>query len=84
MRESVWLRVKTYSYLKDNNNEDKEGKDRKKGATKKKLKFQDYKNCLEAAQVQKKIKNWSKRLKEDKTEFIKNNKLKSIMFLLKK
>ena len=35
MRESAWLRVKTYSYLKDNNNEDKKGKDRKKGVIKK-------------------------------------------------
>ena len=44
---------------------------------KRKLKFQDYKNCLEAAQVENKINH----LEKNKTdvyslkEFIKNNKL---------
>ena len=65
MRESVWLRVKTYSYWKDNNNEDKKGKDRKKGVIKKPLKFQDYKNCLEADQVKKRKK---KHLEKKKIE----------------
>ena len=61
-----------------------------------KLKFQDYKNCLEAAQTENKIIHLEKNkidvdsLEEDKKEFIRNNKLilktskylevKSIMF----
>ena len=49
MKEFVRLRSKTYSYLKDNNDEDKKAKGTKKRAIKIKLKFQDYKNFLEAA-----------------------------------
>ena len=48
-KEFVRLRSKTYSYLKDNNNEDKKAKGTKKCVIKIKLKFQDYKNFLEAA-----------------------------------
>ena len=48
---------------------------------KRKLKFQDYKNCSEAAQIENEINHLEKNkfdvdsLKEDKKEFIKNNKL---------
>ena len=49
MKEFVGLRAKTYSYLKDNNDEDKKAKGTKKCVIKRKLKFQDYKNCLGAA-----------------------------------
>ena len=48
MKEFVGLRAKTYSYLKDNNDEDKKAKGTKKCVIKIRLKFQDYKNCLEA------------------------------------
>ena len=48
MKEFVGLRVTTYSYLKDNNDEDKKSKGTKNCAIKRKLEFQDYKNCLEA------------------------------------
>ena len=65
MKEFVGLRAKPYSYLKENNDEDKKAKGRKKCVIKRKLKFQDYKNCLEAAQIEKKIIQ----------EFVKNNKL---------
>ena len=47
----------------------------------KKLKFEDYKNCLEAAQIENKINHLENSkinvhsLKEDHKEFIKNNKL---------
>ena len=44
-----------YSYLKDNNDEDKKAKGTKKCVIKRKLKFQDYKNCLEAAQIERKM-----------------------------
>ena len=50
------LRAKTYSYLKDNNDEDKKAKGTKKCVIKRRLKFQNYKNCLEAAQIERKIK----------------------------
>ena len=54
MTELVRLQRKTHSYLKDNNNEDKKAKGTKKCVIKRKLKFQDYKNCLEAAQTENK------------------------------
>ena len=66
-----------HSYLKDNNDEDKKEK-AQKSVTKRKLKFQDYKNCLEAAQMENKINHLEKRIKIDVDslkEFIKNNKL---------
>ena len=50
------LRAKTYSYLKDNNDEDKKAKGTKKCVIKRRLKFQNYINCLEAAQIERKIK----------------------------
>ena len=84
MKEFVGLIAKTYSCLKDDNDEDKKTKGTKKWVIKRKLKFQDYKNCLEAAQVENK-KNHSEKnkiadkdadsLQEDQKEFIKNNKL---------
>ena len=43
MNTFVELRAKTYSYLKDNNDEDKKAKGTKKCLIKRKLKFQDYK-----------------------------------------
>ena len=55
MKEFVGLRAKTYSYLKVSNDEDKKAKDTKKCVIKTKLKFQDYRNCLKAAQIKNKI-----------------------------
>ena len=77
MKYFVRLRAKTYNYLKDNNDEDKKAKDTKKCVIKRKLKFQDYKNCLEAAQIENKIKHLEKNKTdvESLKEFIKNNKL---------
>ena len=46
------LRAKTYSYLIDDSSEDKKVKSTKKI----KLKFENYKNCLEATQLHNKIK----------------------------
>ena len=54
MKEFVALRAKTYSYLKANGDGDKTIKDTKKYFVKRKLKFEDYKNCLEAAQIESK------------------------------
>ena len=48
----LWIRVgsswiKTYNYLADNSNENKTTNATKSGAIKQKLKFRDYKYCLE-------------------------------------
>ena len=77
IKEFVGLRRKAYTYSKDNNDEDKNVKGTKKCVIKIKLKPQDYKNCLDAAQIENKIK-LLKRNKIDVDslkEFIKNNKL---------
>ena len=46
------LRPKTYCYLKDDNNENKKAKGAKKYVAKRKIKFKDYKYCLEATQLE--------------------------------
>ena len=56
MKEFVGLRAKTYSYLKDNNHEDKKTKGTKKCIIKREIKFENYKKCLEAAQMERKKK----------------------------
>ena len=68
-------------------------------ALKRKLKFQDYKNCIKASQIRNIVNHLEKKginvdsLKEDKKEFIKNRlilkhnknlKVKGILFLLKR
>ena len=52
----VRLRAKTYSYLIDDGSEDKNAKGKKKCVIKRKLKFENYKNCFEATQIDNKIK----------------------------
>ena len=77
----VGLRGKTHGYLKDNNDKDKKAKSAKMCIIKRKVKFQDYKNCLEVAQIEWKINYLEKKkidedsLKEDQKSFVKNNKL---------
>ena len=46
MTEFVALRSKTYSYLMDDGGSDKKAKGTKKCVTKRRLKFNDYKDCL--------------------------------------
>ena len=55
--EFVGLRAKSYSYVKDNNNEYKKSKRHKKVCNSKKIKTQHCKNWLEAAQIERKIKH---------------------------
>ena len=70
------LHLKTYSYLKDND-EGKKAKGTNKCVRKGKCKFQDYKNCLKASQIINIVNYLEKKrinvdsLKEDKKEFIK-------------
>ena len=53
----VGLKPKTYSYLIDDeyNSEDKNAKDRKMCVIKRKLKFENCKNCLEVTKLENKI-----------------------------
>ena len=75
------LRAKTYSYLADDGSEGKKVKCTKRCVIKRNFKFENYKNCLEATQLNNKINYPEKNeinlesLKEDHKEFIKNNKL---------
>ena len=52
IRDFAALRPKTYSYLTDKNEEDKKSKSTKKCVIKRKLKFEDYKNCSEATELE--------------------------------
>ena len=61
MKEFVVLRVKTYIYLKGDNDEDKKANGTKHCVIKRKLKFQDYKSSLEAAQIENKINHLEKK-----------------------
>ena len=49
------LRVKTCSYLKDNRSKYQKTKGTKKCVIKRKIKFEDYKNCFEATKIENKI-----------------------------
>ena len=81
MIEFATLIPKTCSYLTSNNNENKKSNGTKKGATKRKLKFEDYNHRLEATQLENKINHLEKNkldvdsLRENLKEFIKNNNL---------
>ena len=55
MAEYAALRPKTNSYLRNNNNEIKKAKNTKKCVIKQKLKFEVYKQCLEANQTENKL-----------------------------
>ena len=80
MTKFVVLRAKTYSYLINEGSEDKKSKGTKRCVLKRKLKFENYKNCLEATQLEYKINYLEKSnidvdsIRENHKEFIKNNK----------
>ena len=80
MTKFVVLRAKTYSYLIDGHSEDKKLKVTKMCVIKRKHKFENYKNCLEATQLENKI-NYLEKNKIDKEsikknceEFVRNHK----------
>ena len=55
MIKVVGLRGKTYNYLLDDGSENKKARGTKKYVIKRKLKFEYYKNCLEATPIENKI-----------------------------
>ena len=55
MIKCVVLRAKTFSYLIDNHSEDERARGTKKCVIKRKLKFENYENCLEATHLENKI-----------------------------
>ena len=60
MTKFVGSRAKNYDYLKDDGCEDKKEKSTKKCAIKRKLTFENYKNCLETTQLENKINHLEK------------------------
>ena len=52
----VGLRAKTYGYLIDDGSEDKKAKGTKQCVIKRKLKFENYENCLDTTRLENKIK----------------------------
>ena len=65
MKEFFGLRAKHI----DNNDEDEKAKNTKKCVIKRKLKFQDYKNCLEESRIENKINHLErKKIDEDSLE----------------
>ena len=76
------LRAQTYSYLVDDGSEDKKARSTQKCVIKRKIKFENYKNCLEGNQLHNKINYLEKKVTVDSSfcykklkEFIRNNKL---------
>ena len=60
MTKCFGLRAKTYNYLINDGSEDEKSKGTRKCAIKRKLKFENYKNCLRATQLENKIKHLEK------------------------
>ena len=60
MVKFVGLGAKTYSFLIDDGSEDKKAKGTKQRVIKRKLKFENYKNCLETTQLENKINHLEK------------------------
>ena len=60
MVKFVGLRAKTFSFLIHDSSENKEIKGTKKCVIKRKLKFENYENCLEATQLENKINHLEK------------------------
>ena len=54
MQEFIGLRAKIYTCLKDSNNQHEKAKDTKKCVIKRKLKFENYKNCKQNIPFRKK------------------------------
>ena len=74
MTKFVQLRAKTYSYLMDSHSKDENTKGTKKCVIKRKPKFENYKNCLEATLLQNEINYLKKnKINRDSLKRIINN-----------
>ena len=73
MTEFAVFRPKPYSFLTDMGDENKIAKGTKKCVIKRKIKFEDYKNCLEATRLESEI-NYLEKSKLDVDNLIKNHK----------
>ena len=79
MIKIIGLRAKTYSYLTDDGSEDKKANGTNQYVIKRKLKCQNYKNCLEATKLHNKTNYLEKNktniynLKRNQKEFIKRH-----------
>ena len=60
MKKFVGLKAKTFSYLIDDGSEGEKVKGTKSCVIKRKLKFENYENCLEATQIENKINHLEK------------------------
>ena len=60
MKDELGQNLLDYSYLIDAGSEDKKAKSTKKCLIKRKLKFENYKSCLEATQLDNKINHLGK------------------------
>ena len=80
MTKFVGLKTESYSYLIDGGSENKKAKGTKRYVIRRKLRFQNYENCLEATQLENQIKHLEKNkididsITKNLKEFIKNNK----------
>ena len=63
MTNIIGLKSKTYSYLIDSSTKDKKANDTKSVPWIKQLKFENYKNCLEAIRAENKINHSEKIIK---------------------
>ena len=81
MKKFVGLGSKTYSYLIDKGSEDKKTKGTKKCVIKRKLKFENNKNCLGVTQHENKI-NYLEKIKL-KQIVLKNKNQKEFKSILK-
>ena len=77
----VALGAKTYNYLIDDGSDNKKAKGKRKCVMKRKLKFENYQDCLEGTQFENKINHLEKNeiniesINKYHLEFIKDNKL---------
>ena len=64
MKIFVGIRAKAQNYLIDDRSQDKKGKSSKRCVIKRKLKFGNDRNCLEATQLEIKINHLDKKLRQ--------------------
>ena len=74
--KTCWIKSKTYSYLIDDSSEDK-AKGTKKCVTKRKLKFENYKSCLEATQRDNKLSRKKKKKLTQIVSFVTKENIKN-------